>query len=94
MALHSLASVAITTQNLQVVRVIAAAFADWCDVIYLKRGAIFCRNAAHLATVIVALKDLKAQAGFDGLAFGLNPIWNLHIVFPAPFGNFFIVYTR
>ena len=64
------------------------------DVVYLKRGAIFCCCAAHLATVIVAFKDVKTQARLDWLALGLYPFWNFHLILFAPCNNMGIMNTR
>jgi hypothetical protein len=68
LALRSLAGVAVTAQHLQVVRLVGAASRYWVDVVYFKRGTILSGNTAHLAAVAIALKDLKAQAGFDWFA--------------------------
>ena len=71
MVLRSLASIAVTAQHLQVVRLVGAASRYRVNVIYLKRGAILGGNAAHLAAVVVALQYFKAKAGFDRFALWL-----------------------
>jgi hypothetical protein len=51
------------------------------DVVYLKRGAILGRNTAHLAAVVIALENLKAQAGFDWFALSRHCPLNKRLTF-------------
>ena len=89
--MRSLAGVAVTAQHLQVIRVVSAAFRYRMNVVYLKRGAILGCNAAHLTAIAVALKDLKAQAGFDWLALWLFFFNNNSNLFPFNKGLPFVL---
>ena len=79
--MRSFAGVAITAQHLQIVGVVGAAFGYWVDVVYFKRGTILGGNTAHLAAVIIALKNFKAQAGLDWLALGRHCPLNKRLAF-------------